>query len=207
MIIIGFDFSINKPASCVYLGKNEYKFYSWPFGLSEKIIDVYRKSEISIGDRKDEKYKGKDSSIKMRWEVQNAQYLSQLIFNDLKSYLFPDTKIVFEGLSYGSGGNMGIQLGGYKYMLMNILSNIVPLSNMDTYAPITIKKTAGCSKKGQTKADMIRAFIETNSNITIRNLLRSNPELFQKKTGTWIDHLDDLVDSFWAIETYRSKNG
>ncbi len=203
--ILGFDFSINKPAVCFY-NHGEYIFYSWPFDLSEKLKKVYRDAGVNLIDRFDKKYKGKDSSEKMRWEVSNSMYISDLIITSLPDGDIKKWQIVFEGLSFNSSGNMGIQLGGYKYMLMrDLFDNYVPFENMTTYAPITIKKTAGCSEKGKTKKDMIDAFIRTSS-CHLAQTIYSNPSLFQKKTGTWIEHLDDLVDSYWAVETYLIKN-
>ena len=205
MNIIGFDFSINKPAACVYINRN-YIFYSWPFDLSDKLKTVYRNAGVNLQNRFDIKYKGTDSTLKMRWEVKNAQYLSKLIISDLLPFINNETIIAFEGLSYGSSGNMGIQLGGYKYILMNALSQLISIDNMWTYAPITIKKTAGCSKKGQTKSDLIDSFI-TNyyGDSSLRQALKNNTSEFKKKTGTWIEHLDDLIDSFFVVETYKSK--
>ena len=78
--------------------------------------------------------------------------------------------------------------------------------NMTTYPPITIKKTAECAKKGMGKKEMIDAFITDGKKNKFRKNLINNRELFLKKTGTYIDHLDDLVDSYWAIETYLKKN-
>lgn len=206
-MIIGFDFSINKPAACVYDDNGKYRFYSWPFDLSDKLKEVYRNAGVHLIDREDKKYKGKDSSEKMRWEVQNAIYLSNLIISSLPEGLAHNWKIVFEGLSYGSSGNMGIQLGGYKYILMKgLFDECIHFENMTTYAPITIKKTAGCSSKGMGKKEMIDAFVATGLDISLRNKIELHPELFKKKTGTWIDHLDDLIDSFWAVETFLSKN-
>jgi len=204
--ILGFDFSINKPAACYY-NHGEYHFYSWPFDLSDKLKKIYRDAGVNLIDRVDKKYKGKDSSEKMRWEVENAEYISDLILWSLPDggWLY-NAPIVFEGISYASSGNMAIQLGGYKYILMKTLKDEgVPFKNMTTYAPITIKKTAGCSEKGKTKKDMIDAFIHTSS-CPLAKTIFSNPSLFQKKTGTWIEHLDDLVDAYWAVETYLSKN-
>lgn len=206
MNIVGFDFSINKPAACLYID-GTYTFWSWPFGISERIKEIYREASVNLIDRTDEKYKGKDSSEKMRWEVQNSIYLSTEISQIFFDSGVKNTYIVFEGLSYGSSGNMGIQLGGYKYTLMKTIFDWgIPFDRMYTYAPITIKKTARCSKKGSTKADMINAFIKQNVDIPLRNKLEVNPEIFQKRTGTWIEHLDDLIDSFWAVETFREKN-
>lgn len=206
MKIIGFDFSINKPAACIY-ENNSYQFISWPFGLSEKIKNIYKESGVSIIERTDEKYKEKDSSKKMRWEVSNARYLSDLIISGLPDGNVKDWKIVFEGLSFASSGNMAIQLGGYKYILMNNLFDIgIPFENMTTYAPITIKKTAGCSKKGMTKKDMIDAFVASSCDHPLKYAIQNNKELFMKKGGkNYIDHLDDLVDSYWAIQTYLEK--
>ena len=205
MRIIGFDFSINKPAACIY-ENNNYEFYSWPFGLSDKLKEIFRESGVNLFNREDEKYKGTDSSEKMRWEVSNAVYLSDLIISNLPDGDMSEWQIVFEGLSFASSGNVVLQLGGYKYILMKALyDECVPWENMTTYAPITLKKTAGASKKGMGKKEMIDSFLE-NSSCSFAEFIKKDPSLFQKKTGSWIDHLDDLVDSYWAIETFREKN-
>jgi len=206
MKILGIDFSINKPALCIY-DEGEYTFYSWPFGLSEKLKTIYREAGVNLVDRTDVKYKGTDSSEKMRWEVRNAIELTDLIITSLPDGYAKDWKIAFEGLSFGSRGNVVLQLGGYKYMLMTAFFNeCVPFENMFTYAPITIKKTAGCSKKGMGKKDMIDAFVHDSAPNSLKNAILNDPDKFKKKTGTWIDHLDDLVDAYWAIETYKEKN-
>jgi len=205
MKILGIDFSINKPALCI-LDSGEYTFYSWPFGLTEKIKTVYRDAGVNLFDRDDVKYKGTDSSEKMRWEVNNSIYLTEFIITSLPDGYAKDWRVVFEGLSFGSKGNVALQLGGYKYMLMKAFwDECVPFENMYTYAPITIKKTAGCSKKGMKKKDMIDSFIKNANPNPLVDAIRKDPIKFQKKTGTWIDHLDDLVDAYWAIETYQEK--
>lgn len=208
MTIIGFDFSINKPAACVYDTSNDkYTFYSWPFGLSERIKNIYREAGVHLIERTDEKYKGKDSSAKMRWEVNNSMYLSKLILDSLPDGNPIEWKIAFEGLSFASSGNMAIQLGGYKYVLMEAFFNErIPWENMYTYAPITIKKTAGCSKKGMGKKEMIEAFVASSCSHQLKYSIRMDKELFMKKgMKNYIDHLDDLVDSYWAIQTFIEK--
>lgn len=206
MKILGIDFSINKPAVCIY-DREKYTFYSWPFGLSEKIKTIYRDAGVNLFDRTDVKYKGTDSSEKMRWEVNNSIYLTEAMIIGLPDGHMKDWKVVFEGLSFGSKGNVALQLGGYKYMLMKaFFDECVPFENMYTYAPITIKKTAGCSKKGMGKKDMINAFVQNSAPNPLKNAILKDPDKFKKKTGTWIDHLDDLVDAYWAIETYQEKN-
>ena len=203
-MIIGFDFSINKPAACLF-NHGKYNLLSWPFE-HQKERAILESAGVKILSREDKKYKDKDSSKKMQWEVNNSMYLSDLIVCSLPE-LNSKTYIAFEGLSYNSSGNMAIQLGGYKYMLMrDLFANDIPFEHMETYAPITIKKTAGCSQKGKKKEDMIRAFIESGVDLQLRHELKTTPEKFQKRTGTWIEHLDDLVDAFWAVETFREKN-
>lgn len=201
-VLIGADFSINKPAVCI-LKDNSYNFISWPYGLSKNQIDIYKNSPIHLIDRSDNKNKGNNISEKMRYEIQNSKYLAELIFNSLKDFLNKTTYIAFEGLSYGSSGDVVLQLGGYKYILMNLLSIKIPLENMFTYAPITIKKTANCSKKGMKKSDMIEAFKKEKTKFS--NYILNNEDLFKTKKGNWIIHLDDLIDSFWTLETLRVK--
>ena len=145
----------------------------------------------------------------MRFEVRNAKYLARSIYTTIEnicnSEKLPNWNIyiAFEGLSYGSFGDVVLQLGGYKYILMDVLSSIVPLENMFTFAPITIKKTAGCSKKGMKKSDMIESFKRMSTNFG--KYVCENEEFFRTKKGNWIKHLDDIVDSFWTLETLRVK--
>jgi hypothetical protein len=116
--------------------------------------------------------------------------------------------MAFEGVSYGSSGNVVLQLGGYKYMIMDALARIVPLENMYTYSPITVKKVAGCSKRGTPKSEVIEAFISGSHPNTLKTAIRADKLSFMKKGGkNFIDHLDDLVDSYWVLETLRDKEG
>jgi len=199
--LIGVDFSIAKPAACAFDGKN-YIFYSWVKNLSDRLMDLYKGAGIEI--RKRDHFEMNDL---VRNDLINANILSDLIIGDLKNYMSNSTIFIFEGASFASKGNQLISLTAWRYILMQRLFNAgVKWENMTTYAPITIKKTAGCSEKGKTKKEMIDAFIASGKEIPLRNALARDPSLFQKKTGTWIDHLDDLVDAFWAVETYREKN-
>jgi len=203
--IVGFDFSINKPAACL-LKNNIYSFISWPYNLSDKILKVYRDAGINIVPRTDDKLKGDDASKQMRYEVKDAIYLAELITETLKNDLNNETLIVFEGLSFGSPGDIGLQLSSYKYILMDRLSIYVPFENMYTYSPLTIKSTAGCSKRGMKKGDMIESFIQNSKPNSFNDVLKNNVISFKKKKSeNWIDHLDDLIDSYFAIETLLLK--
>ena len=103
MNLIGFDFSINKPAACVF-ADNQYKFFGWPYNLQKKLPAIYESAGINLIVRTDDKDKGPDVSSKMRYEVRNARYISEMIFNTLEPYLNNDTFIGFEGMSYGPLG-------------------------------------------------------------------------------------------------------
>lgn len=204
MNIIGFDFSINKPAATIF-SNDKYYFYIWPFNLSEKYSNLFKTSGVNVIKRTDEKEEKNDLSSKMRYEIENSTYLSKLIVETLVSYLNKETLISFEGLSYASSGDIGLQLSAYKYMLMLELSKFVPLSNMFTYSPMTIKSIAGCSKKGMKKIEMINAFIKNGPMCKFRVSLFEKREFMKKGGKSWIDNVDDIVDSYFAIKTLQVK--
>ena len=204
---------MNKPAACIYNG-DFYKFISWPFGLSKPNISILSETGIDIVTRSDFKNKDKNSSVKMRWEIENSRYIATLINTSLEYYFDSQTHISFEGLSFASGGNAGTQLAGYKYILMDRLELAgLPLENMFTYAPQTLKSVAGCAgkdpltKKQYTKSDMIKAFMQENINCEFKDNLAGMPEYFQTAKGNWIAHLDDVIDSYYAVKAHLVKSG
>jgi len=203
--LIGCDFSINKPATCLF-HDNKYYFIAWPHGMKEDIKDIFKSNGVTIIDRTDDKEKGSTNSEQMRYVIENSNYLANLIRASLEYFINKNTYLAFEGLSYASTGDMALQLGGYKYVTMNELKNIIPLSNMFTYSPITCKSIAGCAKRGMGKADMIDKFIEIGPNCAFRTALKNNPELFQsKKAKNWIMLVDDLVDAYFVLKTLQIK--
>ena len=203
-ILIGCDFSINKPAACIYKD-NEYIFIAWPYGFKDDLKELYRENGVTIIDRIDDKIKGDTSSEKMRYQVENARYMSKLIRDSIKPYVNSNTYLGFEGLSYGSTGDVVIQLGGYKYMLMNELMQDMPLDHIFTYSPISIKGIAGCGKRGMTKANMIDSFIENGPECKFKTALKNN-ELFKtKKAKNWIPLVDDFIDAYFTLKTLEAK--
>ena len=205
MTLIGFDFSINKPAACI-LNDNKYTFISWPYGIDIRAVNAFKEAGITIIDREDDKDKGEGITSQMRYEITNSQYLSNLIRETLKPWLNGNILLGFEGLSYGSRSDVGVQLGAYKYILMDRLSELVPICNMFTYSPITVKSVAGCAKKGMGKNEMINAFIANGPMCKFRIRLFEHPEKFQTpRAKNWIVHLDDLIDSYWVVRTLQEK--
>jgi len=218
MKIIGFDFSIEKPACCVYDG-HTYKFKSWAWNLAPRLRDVYESAGVEVITRNEPKFKNLDVSSKMQEDVKRAMFLSDLIVNSFtKEELTEDhdTWIVWEGLSFASSGNVVLQLGGCKYHVMSKFDPIIEIDKQITYAPQTIKKTAGCStkitdpitgkKRAQGKPEMIQAFVDTQEDIPLRHAMALSRDSFRKQGDrNWIDHLDDLVDSYWLVKTFVEK--
>lgn len=206
--LIGIDFSINKPACCIYdQNKKTYKFIGWPHTLQKRLYPLYERANVDIIERGDKKIKNEDISTLMRFEIVNATYLAKLIVKTLEPYLSNTTRLALEGISYASSGNINIQLGGYKYMLMSELSKYMELDNIYTYSPGTVKATANCSKRGLGKDAMIKAFISNSNDNSLKSYLRNDTtsEFKKKNSDNWIDHLDDLVDSYWVLDTLRIK--
>jgi hypothetical protein len=202
--IIGIDFSINKPALSIYY-KDKYKFICFPYEISSKNKEALLSCDIQVIERNDNKEKGDSISSKMRYEVINANYLAELIYKYIEIYLNSNSYVVFEGLSYASSGDVVLQLGGYKFLLMNKLSSKIPFCNIYTYSPLTVKATAGAAGRGKNKEDMINSFIKSSPDSRLRYVMLNNPEIIQKKTGKWIDNIDDVVDSYFIIQTLLSK--
>lgn len=206
MNLLGFDFSIVKPAACFAdINLNNITFKIWPRDLSKKVKTIYRDAGIIVCDRTDEANSFKISSDKIRFEVENSIYLAELIVDSFE--LKEKTLLGFEGFSFNSGGNAGLQLSGYKYILMDRWKDKIKFEDMYTYAPQTIKKTAGCSKKNKgEKNDMIQAFINSGIDNDFRKELEKDPLKFKKRGGkSWIDHLDDIVDSYYVVKTLQKK--
>jgi hypothetical protein len=204
--ILGFDFSAKKPAACLYLD-NQYTFFSWPSGLKNNLKENFRSAGIHLIDRDETEYPVKDVSDKMRVDLKKSLELSELIINTIKPYVdLKECNIAFEGFSFASSGNVVIQLAAYRFVLLSELyRNGCGIDRIFTYSPITIKKIAGCPERKKKKEDIINSFMESSFDIPFKNYVLNNKSSFQKRTGSWIDHMDDLVDAFWVVETFKSK--
>jgi len=203
--IIGLDFSLNKPACCV-LSNNIYYFISWPLMLQDNLLTTYERSGVNIINRENKREKSDNLSDRLRNEISDSMELSKLITDTLKQYFIEHAVISIEGPSFSSAGNISYQISGYRYILMRELLNFVSLDHIYTYAPITIKSIAMASKRDQGKSEMIDSFIKMAPNCRLFESLNSDPNRFKKRGGnSWVTLLDDLIDSFWCIETLRYK--
>ncbi len=210
MIALGCDFSINKPAVTIYK-KNTYEFLIFPFTLSDNLIKIYETYGVNIFPQPEliKHQKPSSSSEKVRKEILEARLLSEHIISSICRFIQLDelTFIGFEGSSFASKGNVAQQLATYRYKLIDSLSNLIPLENIFNYAPITLKKRAGCSEKGKGKSEMIEAFIKFGPNCKLKKGLIENRELFKKRgSNNWIEYLDDIIDSYWATQELMAQN-
>ena len=197
--IVGFDFSIVKPAACV-LSDNKYFFYLWPKDLKDKDVNILTNVNININLRQNI-----EIIDKVRYDITNANILSNLIIDSLTSFINKDTMIALEGASFASKGNMVISLMTWKYLLIYKLSLLIPLENVFTYAPPTIKSIAGCATKDKKgKNSMIEAFKKENINHLFCDTLINFPEKLKKKTN-YIAGIDDCVDAYFVLKTLQIK--
>lgn len=140
--------------------------------------------------------------------------LANLIISDLDCLIHEELSleefnlyVCSEGLSYDSKGDAALNLATYKGVLLSKIYEHYgdSLVRLFTYAPITLKATAGCATKElrKDKANMIKAFI-TKSGIDspFIDALQDGTLILKKN---YMDGVDDIVDSFWALKTMFVK--
>lgn len=209
--IISFDFSINKPAMCIY-HNNKLYFYTWPLNIDNKSIEILKQCDVNVCNRNLQPINKKqyDSNSLVYEHVKRSSLLTDLIINDIMSFIkfhnIDKNNIIIssEGLSYASNGDATLNLAAYKQVLLTKLYEN-DLVNIKTYSPITIKATAGKSKKGEgSKTSMIDAIKEEEKNHKLIEILSTNDNLLKKKTA-YIQTVDDLVDAYWCLKTTLKK--
>lgn len=209
--IFAFDFSMNKPAmSCLI--DDKLSFYIWPLTIDKVAFEKLETAGVHIHNRnldpiKDNKF---DESSLILEHVSRSTNLAKLIVNTILGIL-EDTEysietviIANEGFAFSAAGDAVLDLSGYKYILMKELIDN-GFRKFVTYSPITIKSTAGCSKKGMKKEDMIAALGREDKNLhRFIQILGETPELLKKKTA-FVQCTDDLTDAYWCLKTAVKK--
>lgn len=204
--IFAFDFSCNKPAMTSYIN-GVINFYVWPSEIDDKSYDRLTSCDVIIHNRNLEKIKEKslDQHELILEHTHRAIDLSNIIL-DLIDYLVhennidkDDVIIANEGFAFSAKGDAALQLAGYKYILMERLIDR-GYKNLKTYSPITIKKTAGCSKKGLGKDAMIEAMSKQDDDHHLISILKNDPDYLKKKSN-YVLCMDDIADSYWNLKT------
>lgn len=215
-VLIGFDFSMNKPAATVYYNKQYYHLF-WPLKVTAQQQKLYEDAGVLIKNR------GLDSIDKKK--IENSQLvlihtirstdLANLIINDIddliqNTFELTDYELYVcsEGLSYASKGDATLNLATYKGVLLSKIYEHYGdhLTRLYTYSPITLKSTAGCAGKDQVKdtkkTAMINKYMIQNNDIRLRLCLANG---YMKAKSNFIPGIDDIVDSYWALQTMIKK--
>ena len=216
-IYLAFDFSMNKPAATIYHNKHFY-FWFWPLNLPKKNCDLYAKYGVYVTSRNLPEIKSKSiesSKLALIHTIRSTE-LANLIIEQLDEFF--ETKFGFknndeyslyvcsEGLSFASSGDATLNLATYKGVLLSKIYEHYGdnLKRIYTYAPNTLKSTAGCAtkEKRKDKNNMIEAFMKEPINNSFKSAL-INKELYAKTN--YLKGVDDIVDSYWALKTMHIK--
>lgn len=205
--IFAFDFSCNKPALCINIDGN-ISYAVFPSKVDKITDEKLNSVNIEVFNRNLEPI-SKNSTLSdsdlIIEQVSRAKTLANMIVSYIIQKLteiqcpVTDAIIANEGFSFASSGNAVLDLSGYKYILMSELID-KGFKDFRTYAPITIKKTAECSKKGMGKEDMIQAAGKAECEHPFNKAIANNPESLKKKTA-WVACVDDLADAYWCMRT------
>ena len=204
---------MNKPAMTAF-AKGCLYFYFWPSKLTQKNADLYAGCGVNIRVRGLESVNPKkmeNSQIVLIHTIRSTD-LANMIVSDIDSLIEslgisnPEIYICSEGLSYDSRGDAGLNLATYKGVLLSKIYEHFgdSLKRLFTYSPITIKATAGCATKEarSLKQPMIRSFCR-QAPVTKFKTSVCDGTLVAKTN--YIDGVDDLVDSYWALVTMSKK--
>lgn len=213
-IYIGFDFSINKPAATIYC-KNRLFFYFWPLKLPEKKVNMYKDAGVVVHHRgldSIQSSKLESSQLVLIHTIRSTNLVNMIIkdidmlINDTLQIQDYDLYVCSEGLSFGSKGDATLNLATYKGVLLSKLYEHYGdnLKRLYTYSPITIKSTAGCANKENMKSKdaMIEAFVKRGHNVLLKSKIKDKTLIAKKN---YLTGVDDLVDSYWALQTMIKK--
>lgn len=213
-VLIGFDFSMNKPAATIYF-RGYYYHYFWPLKITSKQQKMYEDADVSIVNRNMSSVDTKtveNSQLVLIHTIRSTE-LANLIISDIDDLITNkfeltdyELYVCSEGLSYASKGDATLNLATYKGVLLSKIYEHYGdhLTRLYTYSPITLKATAGCSSKEDRadKTKMIKKYIAQNNDIKLRLCLANG---YMKAKTNYIAGIDDLVDSYWALKTMMQK--
>ena len=217
---IGIDYSIKSPAVTLIDSEGNYHFIFFPrTDVIKTLVAKYLNEsdvEVNILDKEptlDKKallaVRERSSFIDANKQIASIvsaihQKHSEGIWN-IKDHKDLTYTVGIEGFSFGSTGNRLAQISGYQWVLRYMLYNSGKLKpdNLHVYAPMTVKATAG--KGNFKKEQMIDAFLNSQDTKVQETVfwqaMTKTPEYFQNKKGAWEKPIDDIIDSFWVLQT------
>jgi len=221
--LIGIDFSLNSPSITMKFKHNnneQYKFCSFfnSDGKDWKVKDLKSyKNHKTIGNDINNKdvymidytrnITATDYTEKESQKIADAQFLSQLIVDFIKSFInenrieYLNIKIAIEGFSYGSKGAAYNDLIMYNSFLRKELLTLTSADNICVFSPKHAKKLAGNGNAD--KEYMINAFIENKLKddlIEKTYLYKYCSENLDMKN---LKPVDDLVDSYFILKCLK----
>jgi Holliday junction resolvasome RuvABC endonuclease subunit len=189
---LALDYSINYSTICI-LKENSIKFHSIirdkKFTKKEKLI---LEKLIDTGIFTYEIIDKVENINELR--ILDAENIAKKIIKIINENKIKE--IAIEGFSFNSIGRSLSDVYGYQYIFRYLLlkNNIM----FKLFSPATIKKIAG--KGNFNKLQMVESFIKNENNYKNLNILK---EIYiNYKSNKLIKPLDDIVDSFWVLQTY-----
>lgn len=212
-MLAGIDFSIKSPALTYQNASDEITFYSFPRKsvVKEDVAISLKNAGVNIVIIDDEPALAKKATISERERSSLIDALSLITSIsesvDVAKKNCTEFYVAIEGFSFGSNGNRLAQISGYQWVLRMFLHtrNGMSSQNFYTYSPMTVKATAG--KGNYKKEQMIEAFVNSEDT-SLRNTpfwkaISSDPAQFQTKKGNWLKPIDDIIDSYWVLNTLK----
>jgi hypothetical protein len=218
MFYIGIDYSIKSPAIAICDSTNsEITFLSFPrdkeinrdceVSLTEAGVHITKLNPTPISPKK--------TSIAEteRQSMFDAIYQTSEILTAVRKVIgdnFANSYIGIEGFSFASTSSRLAQISGYQWLLRyQLLEAGLNLDNFYVFAPTTVKATAG--KGNYKKEDMITAFLNAKNEDLEKNIffqtISKYPEEFQNRKGSFLKPIDDIIDSYWILQTlYKNTN-
>lgn len=218
-LLIGIDFSLNSPSITIKYYQSEkwnYKFCSFfnsggkDWRLKElksyknhKTIgnDINNKDVYMIDYTRD--ITATDYTEKESQKIADAQFLSQLIVDFIKSFInennieYLNIKIGIEGFSYGSKGAAYNDLIMYNSFLRKELLTLTSANNIFVFSPKHAKKLAGNGNAD--KEYMIKAFVENKLNDSLIKDTYLYKYCSENLDISNIKPVDDLIDSYFIL--------
>lgn len=214
-LLVGIDFSLNSPSITIkYVFENEehYQFCSFfnTDGREWLMKDIKAfKNHKALNNNTDvymmpyeRKITASDYTEKESQKIADAQQLSQLIVNYIKSFInetnlkLTNIKVAIEGFSYGSKGAAYNDLIMYNSFLRKELLTLTSADNIFVFSPKHAKKLAGNGNAD--KIYMINAFVENK----LKDSLIEKTDLFKYCSSLDMKNLkpvDDLIDSYFIL--------
>ena len=214
-LLVGIDFSLNSPSITIkYVFEKEeyYQFCSFfnTDGREWLVKDIKAfKNHKALNNNTDvymmpyeRKITASDYTEKESQKIADAQQLSQLIVNYIKSFInetnlkLTNIKVAIEGFSYGSKGAAYNDLIMYNSFLRKELLTLTSADNILVFSPKHAKKLAGNGNAD--KEYMINAFISNK----LKDNLIEKTDLFKYCSSLDMKNLkpvDDLIDSYFIL--------